>query len=121
MSHLKVAFWNLQNLFDTVVSDIGADLEFTPDKGWDEEAFSNKVVNLAAIIRSMYEGSGSDLLGICEIENRQVADKLLQEIGRDDYKLAHIESSDIRGIDTSLIYSDAIFELIQSQVFTTVK
>ena len=113
MSHLKVAFWNLPNLFDTVVSDIAADLEFTPDKGWDEVAFSNKVANLAAVICSMYEGSGPDLLGICEIENRRVANKLLQEIGRDDYKLAHVESPDIRGIDTSLIYSDALFELIE--------
>ncbi len=112
MSRLKVAFWNLQNLFDTIVSDIGADLEFTPEKGWDEQALNNKVANLAAIIRSMFEGSGPDLLGICEIENRRVADKLLQEIGRDDYKLAHVESPDIRGIDTSLIYSDAILKLI---------
>ena len=113
MSRLNVAFWNLQNLFDTVVSDIAADLEFTPEEGWDEEAFSKKVANLATIIRSMFDGSGPDLLGICEIENRRVADILLQAIDRDDYKLAHVDSPDIRGIDTSLIYSDAIFELIE--------
>jgi hypothetical protein len=113
MSRLKVAFWNLQNLFDTVVSDIAADLDFTPDKGWDEDAFNHKVTNLATIIRSLFEGNGPDLLGICEIENRKVADILLQAIGRDDYKLAHVESPDIRGIDTSLIYSDAHFELLE--------
>ena len=113
MSRLKVAFWNLQNLFDTEISDIGADLDFTPEKGWDEEAFNNKVANLALIIQQMFDGSGPDLLGICEIENRKVAEILLEKIGRDDYQLAHIDTPDIRGIDTSLIYSDRIFKLAE--------
>ena len=34
MAEIKVAFWNLQNLFDTTASEIAADLEFTPDDGW---------------------------------------------------------------------------------------
>ena len=113
MSRLKVAFWNLQNLFDTVISEIGADLDFTPEEGWDEEAFNNKVANLALIIKQMFDGSGPDLLGICEIENRKVAEILLDKIGRDDYQLAHIDTPDIRGIDTSLIYSDRIFKLAE--------
>jgi len=29
MAVIKVASWNLQNLFDTVASDVAADLEFT--------------------------------------------------------------------------------------------
>jgi hypothetical protein len=32
MPVIKVASWNLQNLFDTTASDIAADLEFTPAK-----------------------------------------------------------------------------------------
>jgi hypothetical protein len=30
---IRVAFWNLQNLFDAKVSDIAADLEFTEENG----------------------------------------------------------------------------------------
>ncbi len=106
---IRVAFWNLQNLFDIEVSAIAADLEFTPVNGWDRHAFESKIRNLAEVIRLMFDGQGPDLLGICEIENERVARRLIREIGRDDYQLAHIEHPDIRGIDTSLIYSDRIF------------
>lgn len=109
MAEIKVAFWNVQNLFDTTASPIAADLEFTPAQGWTEEAFNNKVANLAKIIKKMHGGAGPDLLGLCEVENRGVVERLMAEIGRDDYHLAHVESPDIRGIDCSLIYSANVF------------
>lgn len=110
MPNIRVAFWNLQNLFDTTVSPIAADLEYTPIHGWNQTAFDTKIRNLASIIRKMFNGAGPDLLGICEIENERVANELIKAVGRSDYKLAHVESPDIRGIDTSLIYSSDIFE-----------
>ena len=109
VQQIRVAFWNLQNLFDIEVSAIAADLEFTPVNGWDRNAFESKIRNLAEVIRLMFDGQGPDLLGICEIENERVARRLIKETGRDDYQLAHIEHPDIRGIDTSLIYSDKLF------------
>lgn len=113
---LNVAFWNLQNLFDIEVSPIAADLDFTPVHGWDRRAFEAKVSGLAEIIRLMFDGRGPDLLGICEIENERVAHALIDAIGRDDYALAHVEHPDIRGIDTSLIYSTRLFELDESRL-----
>ncbi|MCR9199106.1 MAG: endonuclease/exonuclease/phosphatase family protein [Planctomycetaceae bacterium] len=113
---LNVAFWNLQNLFDIEVSPIAADLDFTPVHGWDRRAFEAKVTNLAEIIRLMFDGEGPDLLGICEIENERVANILIDAIGRDDYALAHVEHPDIRGIDTSLIYSTKRFQLDESRL-----
>jgi len=111
MGDIRVAFWNLQNLFDIKASEIAADLEFTPDKGWDQTAFDSKVVNLASVINMMHDGQGPDLLGVCEIENKEVAQRLIDGTGRDDYELAHVESPDIRGIDVSLIYSRNVFAL----------
>lgn len=116
MTDIKVAFWNLQNLFDTTVSEIAADLEFTPAKGWTKDAFDQKVANLASVINMMHDGKGPDLLGICEIENKKVAQRLIDEIGRKDYELAHVEVPDIRGIDCSLIYSNKVFELLGEPV-----
>ena len=113
--HINVAFWNLQNLFDTDISPIAADLEFTPVNGWDRRAFEAKVTNLAEIIRLMFDGRGPDLLGLCEIENARTAQVLIDAIGRDDYELAHVESADIRGIDTSLIYSKRYFDCAPSR------
>ena len=109
MTDIKVAFWNVQNLFDTTASPIATDLEFTPEQGWTEEVFAIKMANLATIIKQMHGGAGPDLLGLCEVENREVVERLMVEIGRSDYRLAHVESPDIRGIDCSLIYSSQIF------------
>lgn len=105
-----IAFWNLQNLFDLEASPIAADLEFTPVNGWNRRAFEAKIRNLAEVIRLMFDGNGPDLLGICEIENQRLGNLLIDAIGREDYALAHVENPDIRGIDTSLIYSTRLFE-----------
>jgi endonuclease/exonuclease/phosphatase family metal-dependent hydrolase len=116
MTDIKVAFWNLENLFDTTASEIATDLEFTPENGWTEAVFNKKVENLASVINMMHDGQGPDLLGVCEIENKGVAQTLMKQVGRPDYKLAHVESPDIRGIDVSLIYSSKIFQLAAEPV-----
>ena len=110
MSTIAISFWNLQNLFDTTLSEIAADFEYTPAEGWDEGAFGAKIANLAAVIDLMHNGQGPDLLGICEVENKPVAQKLIDACSRTDYEIAHVDTPDIRGIDTSLIYSREKFE-----------
>jgi hypothetical protein len=114
MAELKIAFWNLQNLFDTVPSDIAADLGFTPSQGWTQEVFQHKIGNLAQAIRLMFDGEMPDLLGVCEIETKALAEQLITLVdpaGLKQYRVAHVDSPDIRGIDTSLIYSATVFEL----------
>ena len=110
MPNIKVSFWNVENLFDTTASEIAADLEFTPANGWTQAAYDAKVKNLAAIIKQMHGGLGPDLLGLCEIENKKVVQDLIDEIGRADYRVAHVDSPDIRGIDTTLVYSNQVFK-----------
>ena len=116
MADLRVAFWNLQNLFDTKASELATDLEFTPAEGWTEPVLAKKLKNLAEVIGLMHAGKGPDLVGICEVENKPIAERLLKATGRDDYKLAHVEAPDIRGIDASLIYSDKVFKLTAEPV-----
>ena len=53
MTSIKVAFWNLENFFDTTVSEIAADLKFTPENGWDDAAFKAKLTKLAQIINEL--------------------------------------------------------------------
>ena len=120
MSEIKVAFWNLQNLFDTVSSEIALDFDFIPSEGWTESAYEKKIENLAQVINKLHEKENNDdnnedfspdLLGICEVENKKVVEDLITKIGRSDYKIAHKESPDFRGIDVSLIYSGDLLEL----------
>ncbi|EIE52080.1 Endonuclease/exonuclease/phosphatase [Citreicella sp. 357] len=114
MSIINVAFWNLQNLFDAVPSEIAADLEFTPENGWTEAAVAAKIDALVEGVATMFYGRGPDLLGVCEIETAGLLARFTQalnaRLGRDDLTFAHAESPDLRGIDCSLIYSSDIFE-----------
>lgn len=114
MAEITVAFWNLQNLFDTTPSDIAADLGFTPEQGWTPAIFDQKIGNLAEAIRLMFGGAMPDLFGLCEIETKELVEQLIALIdpaGLKNYRVAHVDSPDIRGIDTSLFYSANVFEL----------
>jgi len=111
MANIRIASWNLQNLFDITASDIAADLEFTPENGWNAEALDKKLANLAQIVKLMHGGQGPDLLGICEVENKPLLEELVARTGLTQLKVAHEDNPDIRGIDTALLYSDDVFEL----------
>lgn len=108
---IKVAFWNLQNLFDAELSDIAADLGFTAENGWTVPVVEAKLNRLAEVIRLMHDGAMPDLLGLCEVENRGLVQRLVDLLDADRYAIAHVESPDIRGIDVSLIYDKRIFRL----------
>ena len=110
MPNLRVASWNLQNLFDTTASNIAADLEFTPEQGWDAEALDKKLTNLATVIQAMHGGQGPELLGIVEVETRALLEQLIGRTGLSHLQVAHVDSPDLRGIDTSLIYDERVFE-----------
>ncbi|HEY3216388.1 MAG TPA: endonuclease/exonuclease/phosphatase family protein [Candidatus Eisenbacteria bacterium] len=111
MPDIKVAFWNLENLFDVVPNEVFSDFEFTPANGWDQAAFDAKLANLASVIQKMHNGAGPDLLGVAEIENEGVAKKLLAAIGLPQLKLApYQDAPDIRGIDVALFFSTNVFK-----------
>jgi hypothetical protein len=115
---IKVAFWNLGNLFDTSSSSmIGSDIEFSPERGWDDAAKDIKIENLANVIKSLHNNQGPDLLGLCEIENQELAKELIEKMGKQDvYEIAqYTDSPDIRGIDTCLIYSKKVFKFIDAK------
>jgi hypothetical protein len=111
-NRINVAFWNLGNLFDTTSSLIASDLEFTPERGWDNTTKEKKIENLAKTINSFHDNQGPDLLGLCEIENEKMAQELIERMGKQDvYSIAKYDDSpDIRGIDTCLIYSKDKFK-----------
>jgi endonuclease/exonuclease/phosphatase family metal-dependent hydrolase len=114
-SQYRIAFRNLENLFDIENSPrrgdklqraIGKDLE-----GWTQARLDRKVSQLASIIRQMNGGGGPDILGVCEVENDHVMNLLVQALaplGR-NYAVEHHDMSDRRGIDVGFIYDAALF------------
>ncbi|MCW8960561.1 MAG: hypothetical protein OQK29_03290 [Ignavibacteriaceae bacterium] len=118
---LFLASWNLQNLFDTVDDPQKNDEEFLPngEMQWTKERLDKKLYNLARVIRSMNNGAGPDLLGVCEVEHEALLDSMIKKFLPDlDYKTAYIESPDNRGIDNGLIFKANEFKVLNVQVDT---
>lgn len=118
---LYFGFWNLQNLFDTVDDPNKDDEAFLPngDMEWTKDRLDKKMYNLARVIRSMNDRNGPDVLGVCEVENQNVLDLMINKYLSDlNYKTAYLESPDNRGIDNGLIFKSNKFKLINIQADT---
>lgn len=121
------AWWNLENLFD--LQDSPARPEWMQQRlnaelaGWTEDVLNAKLEQIARIVTRMNDGRGPDLLGICEVENRPVLEKLLAKIdlpGR-SYDIVHSDTADNRGIDVAFIYDLKLFRKpYKSHVFNHV-
>lgn len=110
MTDYYIAWWNVENLFDTSTSTtrpdwlqkkLNAEL-----KGWTAAVLDQKCKQLARVINAMNDGAGADILGVCEVESKAVLDKLVASLnlpGR-DYGVRHHDTSDARGIDVAFIY-----------------
>lgn len=115
----RIAFYNVENLFDTQNDSIKIDDEFTPEgaRNWNNYRFYDKLNNIYKVIISIGEWEPPAIVGLCEIENRFVLNQLVYEtpLSRFDYKIIHFESPDRRGIDVALIYRFEKFEPIHSE------
>jgi len=114
-----VGWWNLENLFDVENStERPAWLKKSLKrelKGWNKDVLTKKIYQLSKIISKMNDSKGPDILGICEVENKPVVEqviKSLNSLGR-NYKVAHHDTSDGRGIDVAFIYDGDKFEFEQ--------
>jgi len=113
-----IAFYNLENLFDTVRDTSIRDTEFLPEgeKNWTKEKFDEKIANMAYVISQIgtdLTKFGPTILGVSEIENRYVLEQLVAHplIADRDYQIVHVNSPDARGIDVGLLYQANQFEL----------
>jgi endonuclease/exonuclease/phosphatase family metal-dependent hydrolase len=116
-----IAFYNLENLFDTEDNQHTLDSDFTPKgfKKWTPKRYYRKLAKLAKTINEI----GTDfndyppvLIGVAEAENETVLEDLIQTtpLKKVDYDFIHYDSPDERGIDTGLIYNKRYFEVISS-------
>jgi predicted extracellular nuclease len=117
-----VAFYNLENLFDTEDDAHTLDDDFTPKgpKKWSYKRYKRKLSKLAKTIVQLgrkHSGLGPVLVGIAEVENRKVIRDLIHTgpMKALPYDYVHFESPDERGIDTALIYHKEHFEQIFSE------
>jgi len=103
-----IAFYNVENLFDTVDDVNVDDAEFTPSgkSNWTDEKYHKKLNNIAKVIHAMNQEKGPDLVGLCEVENARVLKDLIatKDLKSSGYSFVHEESPDTRGIDVCMLY-----------------
>jgi len=119
-----VAFYNVENLFDTIDDPKVLDDDFTPDgkKKWTYKRYQIKIKKLGSVIsqlglnRSSYPPA---IVGLVEVENAKVVADLANSssLRKHHYGFVHHNSPDERGIDVALLYNKVAFELIASETY----
>lgn len=118
-----IAFYNLENLFDTINTEGVDDEEFTPQglNKWSSERYWIKINNMAEAISRIGEDDGIKggpaILGVSEIENRQVLQDIVSHplLRSSNYQIVHYDSPDLRGVDVALLYQPRYFRVISSE------
>ena len=113
-----VAFYNLENLFDTCHDEGKNDWDYLPNGtyNWSKKKYKHKLANMARVICEL--GSyklpyGASIIGVSEVENSRVLDDLMAQpkMKKRGYRYVHIEGPDKRGIDCALIYNPQAFQV----------
>ena len=113
-----IAFYNLENLFDTLDSPNTNDFEFTPngEMRYNTKVYTEKLANLSSVIALLGEDApdGASIVGVSEIENRAVLEDLVKHpnIAKRNYQIVHHDSPDRRGVDVGLLYNPRYFEVL---------
>lgn len=119
-----VAFYNVENLFDTI-NDPNKNDEASPImemKGDRGKVYKDKIKKLASVIAQIGKDKSNTspaIIGVAEVENRKVLEDLVNsdELKSKRYSIIHYESPDRRGIDVALLYQQRYFKPVHHESF----
>jgi len=107
---VRIAFYNVENLFDTDDDSLTQDEEYLPSgiRGWTPTRFWNKAGNIARVLAVL---DFPALVGMAEVENDACLSKLTRAspLKTAGYAYVHYDSPDPRGIDVALLYNPYLF------------
>jgi len=113
---IYIAFYNVENLFDTINDPLTKDDDFTPKgkKVWTAERYNKKLNDISSVLKNIGQDNFPDLVGFAEIENRSVLEDLIHtnKNAQKKFNIVHEESPDGRGIDVGLIYNKNVFKYL---------
>ncbi len=111
-----IAFYNVENLFDTENDSLVFDDDRTPEgkDNWTLERYEKKVASISKVISEIgadMTQASPDIVGLCEVENLKVVEDLIHHANLVDkaYGIIHFDSPDERGIDVALLYKKSVF------------
>lgn len=112
----SLAFYNLENLFDTIHDAGKNDYDFLPGGSyqWDKQKYEHKLANMSKVLCELATDKlpyGASIIGVSEVENKRVLNDLLKQpcMKERGYKYVHVEGPDKRGIDCALFYNPKAF------------
>ncbi|MEO8066118.1 MAG: endonuclease/exonuclease/phosphatase family protein [Flavobacteriales bacterium] len=122
-----IAFYNLENLFDTIDQPDVQDEEFLP-KGknqWTSERYGMKLHNMAHVLGELatdIHPRGPALIGVSEVENGGVVEDLVHTapLAERGWKVVSHEGPDERGVDVAFIYDPQQFTLLAQKAYRLV-
>ena len=113
-----VAFYNFENLFDTINDPQINDEEWLPNgsQRWTGKKYKKKLANLSKVLSEIGTGENPNsptFIGGAEIENRRVLEDLVKQplLINKEYGVVHFDSPDKRGIDVALLYQKKHFKV----------
>ncbi len=116
---VRAVFYNLENLFDTRPDSTTGYNAYTPsgDNHWDRYRFRKKLHGIAKTLLSIGGWEPPSLIGVCEVENRQVLRALMESapLEHADLKAVHEDSPDHRGTDVALLYRPDKFSPVHTE------
>ena len=120
-----VAFYNVENLFDTIDDPLTMDEDFTPagKLQWTAPRYTEKLSRISEVIE-LLPGELPVFIGLCEIENRSVLIDLVRQQAlnsrdqRDSYEIIHADSPDERGIDVAALYDASRLKNVRFEYYT---
>lgn len=119
-----IAFYNVENLFDTIDNLSTADDDFTPSGklNWTLKRYNVKIRKLGSVISQLGLNRSAKvpaIVGLVEVENANVVSDLANSsyLKKHHYGYIHHDSPDERGIDVALLYCKIAFELFNSSTY----
>jgi len=117
----RIVFYNTENFFDTRDDSLTTDEEYTPAgaRHWNYLKYKTKLNNLYKTFVALGEWDPPDVIGVCEVENKQVLADLVNNtpLSKYNYRIIHANSPDKRGIDVAVLYNSARVKLLDSKYY----
>lgn len=120
---VSVAFYNIENFFDTIDGP-NIDEEFLPNGAmkWTSYKYKAKLKNMSYAISQLgldITPGGASIIGLSELENRSILEDIVKQpvLANRQYKIAHFDSPDRRGVDVGLLYNPRDFQLSSKKSF----
>jgi len=117
-----IAFFNVENLFDTIDNPNTFDDDFTPEgkNHYDTDVYQQKINNIARVISEIGKektGTSPVIVALSEIENDTVLQDLIHSfpLKNQHYQIIHFNSPDIRGIDVAILYKTQVFKPLEQK------